>query len=62
MRGLRLRDVQRETGIPDSVLSAVERGERPLRGRALKALADLYSTPAERLLAEMHTWGSGRVA
>lgn len=56
LRGLRLRDVQRDTGIPDSALSQLERGEMPLLGRRLAALARLYQTPADRLADEMRRW------
>ena len=38
LRGLRLRDVERATDIPDTTISRLERGELPLVGRWLTAL------------------------
>src|SRR5262245_32381548 len=60
LRGLRLRDLSNATCVPDAVLSLVERGEIPLRGRVLHQLAHFYSTPAETLSGEMARWYSRR--
>jgi transcriptional regulator with XRE-family HTH domain len=56
LRGERLRDVARAIGAHDTVVSLLERGDRPLRGRLLHALAAHYATPAAQLLAEMARW------
>jgi transcriptional regulator with XRE-family HTH domain len=62
LRGWRLRDVQRLTRISDCTLSEIERGEVPLRGRALHQLATLYATPSQRLLDEMARWSVRELA
>src|SRR4029453_16634406 len=56
LRGLRLRDVERAIGIPDTVLSALERGEAKLLGPRLRRLATFYATPPARLVDEMRCW------
>src|SRR4029450_7352368 len=56
LRGLRLRDVERAVGIPDTVLSALERGETKLLGPRLRRLAAFYATPPARLVDEMRSW------
>ena len=53
LRGLRLKDVEQVTGIPDTTLSKLVRGEIPLLGLRLRKLADLYETPADILTREM---------
>jgi hypothetical protein len=53
---LRLRDVERAVGIPDTVLSALERGEAKLLGPRLRRLAAFYATPPARLVDEMRRW------
>jgi hypothetical protein len=58
LRGLRLRDVERAIGIPDTVLSALERGEAKLLGPRLTRLAAFYATPPARLVDEMRTWAA----
>jgi transcriptional regulator with XRE-family HTH domain len=55
-RGLRLRDVSVAIGVHDTILSQVERGEAPLRGKLLHALAGFYQTDALALLAEYDRW------
>jgi transcriptional regulator with XRE-family HTH domain len=62
LRGWRLRDVERRTGIRDCTLSEIERGEMPLRGRALHRLASLYATPSQQLLDEMRRWVARELA
>jgi len=59
LRGLRLRDVERGTGIPDTTVSRLERGELPLVGRWLAQLAQFYATPPQALRREMERWESG---
>lgn len=54
--GLRLRDLESLTGIPETTLSRLERGWLPLEGARLDALAGAYATPPERLAAEMQRW------
>jgi transcriptional regulator with XRE-family HTH domain len=56
LRGLRLRDVERATGIADTVLSRLERGEAVLLGPRLRRLAQFYATPAGPLADEMRRW------
>lgn len=58
LRGLTLFDLERATGIADTMLSALERGEQKLRGRRLERLASYYSTPASRLVDEMRAWAA----
>ena len=41
------------TGIPDTTLSRLERGELPLVGRWLTSLAKVYETPGTLLKSEM---------
>ena len=41
-RGLRLADVRRETGIPEAMLSQVERGKKPISRRAAECLSTFY--------------------
>jgi hypothetical protein len=57
LRGLRLRDVEHWTGIPDTTVSRLERGELPLVGRWLTNLAQFYKTPPQDLNREMKRWG-----
>jgi len=45
-------------GIPDTVLSALERGEAKLLGPRLRRLAALYATPPARLVDEMRAWAA----
>ncbi len=47
--GLRLKDVELATGIADTTLSKLERGEIPLIGARLRALARLYEASPDRL-------------
>ena len=47
VRGLRLRDVEKATGINDVVLSQIERGELPLTGGRLERLAGFYGEAGE---------------
>ena len=56
LRGLRLRDVERATGIADTVVSRLERGEAKLLGPRLRRLAEFYQTPPARLADEMRAW------
>lgn len=56
LRGARLLDVARATGLPLVYVSQVERGDRPLAGRVLHALARHYQTSADRLVSEMRRW------
>jgi hypothetical protein len=56
LRGARLVDVSAATGLHPVWLSQVERGERPLTGRSLRLLAELYGTAPERLALEMQRW------
>jgi transcriptional regulator with XRE-family HTH domain len=58
LRGLRLRDVENATGIADTMLSALERGEAKLLGPRLRRLAAFYATPAARLVDEMRAWAA----
>ena len=51
--GLRLRDVERATGIPETTISRLERGETPLVGRWLAALAAYYEVEPSALRDEM---------
>jgi transcriptional regulator with XRE-family HTH domain len=60
LRGMRLRDLSLATGLADALLSALERGEHPLRGRALRVLASYYVTTADGLRAEMERWAMTR--
>jgi transcriptional regulator with XRE-family HTH domain len=60
LRGLRLRDVENATGIADTMLSALERGEAKLLGPRLRRLAAFYATPAARLVDEMRAWAARR--
>jgi transcriptional regulator with XRE-family HTH domain len=53
LRGLRLRDLEQLTGIPDTTLSRLERGELSLTGRWLTILANNYAIPASTLTREM---------
>jgi transcriptional regulator with XRE-family HTH domain len=64
LRGLRLRDLENATGIADTMLSALERGEEKLIGPRLRRLAAFYATPPARLVDEMRAWAArtgGRV-
>jgi transcriptional regulator with XRE-family HTH domain len=56
LRGERLRDTARAIRVHDTALSLIERGDRPLRGRILHALAAHYCTAPAVLLAEMARW------
>jgi transcriptional regulator with XRE-family HTH domain len=56
LRGWRLRDLARQTGIHDMTLSLLERAELPLRGRWVTELARIYHTPVETLRGEMARW------
>jgi transcriptional regulator with XRE-family HTH domain len=56
LRGLRLRDVERATGIADTVVSRLERGEAKLLGPRLRRIAEFYATPPTRLTDEMREW------
>ncbi len=51
--GLRLKDVELATGIPDTTLSKLERREIRLLGPRLQALARLYQVPPDQLREEM---------
>ena len=59
-RGLRLRDVEKATGINDVILSRIERGELPLVGRRLSLLADFYAERAGDLSLEMRRFRGRR--
>ena len=59
MRGLRLRDLEYLSAIPESTLSRIERGELPLLGGWLTALARVYATDPVRLREEMESWAAG---
>jgi transcriptional regulator with XRE-family HTH domain len=56
LRGLRLRDVADAVGAHETLISEIERGDSPLRGRVLHALANFYTTPSDRLLFEHERW------
>lgn len=56
LRGWRLRDLARLTGVHEQQLSLLERAELPLRGRWLGELARVYSTPGDTLRGEMARW------
>jgi transcriptional regulator with XRE-family HTH domain len=58
LRGQRLVDVARATGIADSTLSRLERGEARLVGPVLHELARVYATSPSRLLDEMRAWAA----
>ncbi len=58
LRGERLRDVARATGLHETYISLAERGDRVLGGRLLVRLAEHYATPAEVLVLEMRRWAS----
>ena len=58
LRGERLLDVARATGLHETYVSLLERGERPLHGRPLVRLADHYRTAAAQLVAEMERWAA----
>ena len=60
LRGLRLRDVENATGVRDTTLSELERGETPLIGYRLARLADFYATDPHRLRDEMDRWRAQR--
>jgi transcriptional regulator with XRE-family HTH domain len=62
LRGLRLLDLARLAGLHATLLSGIERGERPLRGRPLRELARIYATDAPQLVAEMQRWSATRSA
>lgn len=62
LHGLRLRDLGDKTGISEATLSRLERGEVPLLGRWLEALARYYATPPTVIRAEMEQCGFGRSA
>src|SRR4029453_19116250 len=59
LRGWRLNDLERATGIADTVLSRLERGEHPLLGSWLRRLAAIYDTRADVLAAEHERWQRG---
>jgi transcriptional regulator with XRE-family HTH domain len=48
-----LRDLERATGIPETTLSRLERGESPLLGRWLSTLAAFYEIEPHVLREEM---------
>jgi transcriptional regulator with XRE-family HTH domain len=58
LRGLRLCDLERATGIADTMLSALELGQEPLRGKRLDRLAAFYATPAAKLVDGMRRWAA----
>jgi len=51
--GLRLRDVEKATGIPETTLSRLERGETPIVGRWLATLSRFYAVEPSALRDEM---------
>jgi transcriptional regulator with XRE-family HTH domain len=53
LRGLRLRDLERATEIPETTLSRLERGESPLVGHWLTSLAAFYEVEPRILREEM---------
>jgi len=62
LRGLRLRDVELATGIPDTTVSRLERGELSLIGRRLVRLAAFYATPPKAIRDEMDRYTASRSA
>src|SRR5262245_61653530 len=59
-RGWRLRDLRDLVGVDEATIGGVERGDLPLRGRVLHALAEVYATSADRLLFEHERWARTR--
>lgn len=59
-RGWRLRDLRDVVDVDEATLSAVERGDIPLRGRVLHKLAETYATSCARLLYEHERWAHTR--
>jgi transcriptional regulator with XRE-family HTH domain len=56
--GLRLHDVERAVGIPDTIVSRLERGETRLNEPRLKRLAGFYGLPPEDLAGAMDVWAA----
>jgi transcriptional regulator with XRE-family HTH domain len=54
--GLRLHDVERAIGIPDTVVSRLERGEVRLNEPRLQRLAGFYGVLPEALARSMQAW------
>ena len=53
-----MRDLERLTGIRDTTLSQLERGDLTLRGRWLRLLAEHYQTSPDALVGEMERWAT----
>ena len=51
--GLRLRDVENATGIPESSLSRLERGEQPPHPQQLQHLAEFFGISPEQIRSEL---------
>jgi transcriptional regulator with XRE-family HTH domain len=60
LRGQRLYDVGAAIGAHQTMISLVERGQRPLTPPLLARLATYYKTPASRLRDEMARWSAAR--
>jgi hypothetical protein len=58
LRGLRLRDVEKATDIPNTTLSRLERAELPLVGYWLTRLARFYAADPSALKQEMERFSA----
>jgi transcriptional regulator with XRE-family HTH domain len=54
--GLRLHDIERAVGIPDTIVSRIERGEVTLNEPRLERLARFYGLAPEALARAMEAW------
>jgi len=58
--GLRLHDVEAATGLADTTVSRLERGETTLNGPRLHRLAAFYGVSPSVLAAAMGAWRTSR--